>query len=437
MGVAVAVVENEAAETPRAPRAPGPADGGPPARGDGGLSRRMRWIFAVAALLVVALVVSLIVRPIGAYFTPVDGWGVDALELTMGALCIARYFEGSWRSSSPVARLFPLVIGLACLAWGLGDVAITIESLGGATPSVPSAADALYVCFFPLCFVSFALLIRRGNKSSLVATSLDGLIACLGVAAVSAAFVVAAVIRVTGGGTLAAVTGLTYPLGDILLLALAIGGFAVLPRGFRPFFAIAGVALAANAIGDGFNLLQPMSRFGYVANGAAWPISLTLLALAVWILPANIEHPGTDRIAGFEIARLRRRHRHGDPAPRQLRAHGEARHRTGDADPPRGRRAAGPDRARGARGEDGAISVAHRQDLGPHRRDRGRTCASPTSPLPPSACSATRPASSRAGRSPSSCTRTTHPRCSPISSRLSGDAEGSVLELRMRHANGE
>ena len=242
MGVAVTVVESEGAEILRAPRAPGPADGGPQARGDGGVYRRMRWIFAVAALLVVALVVSLIVRPIGAYFAPVDGWGVDALELTMGALCIARYFEGSWRSSSSVARLFPLVIGVACLAWGLGDVAITIESLGGATPSVPSAADAFYVCFFPLCFVSFALLIRRGNKSSLVATSLDGLIACLGVAAVSAAFVVAAVIRVTGGGTLAAVTGLAYPLGDILLLAVAIGGFAVLPRGFRPFFAIAGVA---------------------------------------------------------------------------------------------------------------------------------------------------------------------------------------------------
>jgi two-component system, sensor histidine kinase and response regulator len=267
----------------------------------GGVDRRIRWIFAGAAVLVVALVVSLIVRPVGSSFAPVDGWGVDALELTMGALCIARYFEGSWRASSPVARLFPLVMGVACLAWALGDVAITIESLGGATPSVPSVADAFYVCFFLWCFASFALLIRRGNRSSLLATSLDGLIACLGVAAVSAAFVVAAVIKVTGGGALAAVTQLNYPLGDILLLALAIGAATVLPRGFRPFFVIAGVALAANAIGDGFNLLQPTSRFGYVANGAAWPISLTLLAIAVWILPANIEHPGTDRIAGYKL----------------------------------------------------------------------------------------------------------------------------------------
>ncbi len=294
-------MDHEGTDPVRPPTPPRPAADVPPARGLDGLSRRIRWIFAAAAVLVVALVVSLVVRPIGASFTPVDGWGVDALEITMGALCMARYFEGSWRSSSPVARLFPLVIGVACLSWGLGDVAITIESMGGATPSVPSAADAFYVCFFLLCFASFALLIRRGNRSSLLATSLDGLIACLGVAAVSAAFVVAAVVKVTGGGTLAAVTQLDYPLGDILLLALAIGAATVLPRGFRSFFIIVGVALGANAIGDGFNLLQPMSRFGYVANGAAWPISLTLLAIAVWILPANIEHPGTDRIAGYKL----------------------------------------------------------------------------------------------------------------------------------------
>ena len=155
--------------------------------------------------------------------------------------------------------------------------------------------------FFPLCFVAFALLIRRGNRASLFATSLDGLIAGLGVAALSAAFVVAAVIRITGDGTLAVAVKLAYPLGDVLLLALAVGGLLVLPRGFRPFFAVAAVALAANAVGDGFNLLQPMSRFGYVANGMAWPISLTLLAIAVWILPPRVENPGTDRIAGFAL----------------------------------------------------------------------------------------------------------------------------------------
>ena len=104
---------------------------------------------------------------------------------------------------------------------------------------MPSWADLFYVGFFPLCFLALAFLIRRGNRSSLVTTSLDGLIAGLGVAALSAAFVVAAVINVTHAGALSTATSLSYPLGDILLFTLCIGGLAVLPKGFRPFFAVA------------------------------------------------------------------------------------------------------------------------------------------------------------------------------------------------------
>jgi two-component system sensor histidine kinase/response regulator len=265
------------------------------------LNRRSRLVFGIAGALVVALVVSLIVRPIGSYVTPVDGWGVDALELTMGALCVARYFEGSWRASTSVVRVFPLVIGVACISWGVGSVVLTMESLGGAPPPVPSTADAFHFLFFPLCFIAFALLIRRGNQGSLVQTSLDGLVAAFAAAAFSATFVVAEVIRVTGGSSLAVATHLVYPLADVLLLALAVGGLAVLPRAFRPFFALVCVALASNAIGAGFNLLHPASRFGYVSNGAAWPVSLTLLAVAVWLIPSDVEYPGTDRSAGFAL----------------------------------------------------------------------------------------------------------------------------------------
>ena len=262
---------------------------------------RVRWVLGICASLVAAYFISLLVRNTGSSYTPVDGWGVVLLEITVGNLCLARYFEGSWRTSSSVARLFPLIMGVACISWAVGDLALTVESLGGATPPTPSVADAFYVAFFPLCFLAFALLIRRGNRSSLLATSLDGLIAGLGVAALSAAFVVAAVVRVTGGGALAAATNLIYPLGDVLLFALCVAGVLVLPRGFRPFFAVACIALGVNAIGDGFNLLQPMSRFGYVSNGVAWPVSLTLLAVAVWILPPDVENRGFDRVAGFAL----------------------------------------------------------------------------------------------------------------------------------------
>jgi len=262
---------------------------------------RVRWTLGIAGALVVAFLVSLIVRKTGSYNTLVDGWGISTFELTMGTICLARYFEGSWRASSPVARLFPLVMGVACISWALGDFVVTTESLGGATLSTPSVADAFYVGFFLVCFAGLALIIRRGNRSSLIAISLDGLIAGLGMAAVSAAFVVAEVVRVTGGDALSAATQLTYPLGDLLLFAFCVGGILVLPKGFRPFFAVACVALVANAIGDTFNLLQPTSTFGYIANGVAWPISLTLLAVAVWILPPRVESFGVDRIPGFAL----------------------------------------------------------------------------------------------------------------------------------------
>jgi PAS domain S-box-containing protein len=260
---------------------------------------QIRWVLGAASLLVSALVISLIVRPVGAYFQPVDGWGVSLLEVVVGLVCLSRYFEHSWRTSNPVGRLFPLVLGAAAVSWGVGDFVLT--ALGGPNAPVPSAADGFYTGFFLLAFAGFAILIRRGNRSSLLATSLDGLVAGLAVAAVSAAFVVSDVIRVTGDGRLAAVVQLVYPLGDVLLLALCIGAFASLPRGYRPFFSIAGVALATNAIGDAFNLLQPNSRFGYIANGAAWPISLTLLAIAAWVLHADIERPRVDRVPGFTL----------------------------------------------------------------------------------------------------------------------------------------
>ncbi len=259
---------------------------------------QVRWFLGVVSALVVAFVVSLVVRPVGSNFAPIDGWGISVLEVAVGLVCIGRYFERSWHGSTPIGRTFPLALGAAAVSWGVGDLVLTGL---GPNVSAPSAADLFYIGFFLLCFSALAVLIRRGNRSSLTATALDGLIAGLGVAAVSAAFVVSDVIRVTGDGRLTAVTQLVYPLGDVLLLALCIGAFASLPRGYRPFFGLAGLALAANALGDAFNLLQPNSRFGYIANGAAWPVSLTLLAIAAWVLHADIEAPRVDRVPGFTL----------------------------------------------------------------------------------------------------------------------------------------
>ena len=106
-------------------------------------------------------------------------------------------------------------------------------------------------------------------------------------ASLTAAFLFDTVLRATGGGDFSTATSLAYPVGDILLLALAVGALAVLSRDYRLFFAIAAMAMAVNAIGDMFNLLQPDSKLGYVTNAVVWPISLLMLALAAWVQPAG------------------------------------------------------------------------------------------------------------------------------------------------------
>jgi len=264
----------------------------------------VRWAFRIASTMVLAFLVSLILRRTGSYFAPIDGWGVDLFELGMGTMCIRRYLEPSWRSNRSAGRPFPLILGVSCISWASGDIAHTIESLGGATPSVPSIADGFYIGFFPLCYLSVVILIRGGNRKTLVATSLDGLIAGLAVAALSAAYVFDAVKRTTGGSALSVSTSMAYPVGDLLLLALLAGGLAVLPREYKRFLGIASIAFVANAVGDVYNLLQPNSKIGYVTNAVAWPISLLILAIAAWAQPANAETVGTEVTAGFAVPTL-------------------------------------------------------------------------------------------------------------------------------------
>ena len=78
----------------------------------------------------------------------------------MSVLCVL----GGLRRSS--GRLVPVVLGISLLSWCLGDIAVTIESLGGATPPSPSVADGLYLGYFPLAYVALVLFVSWGDPAS-------------------------------------------------------------------------------------------------------------------------------------------------------------------------------------------------------------------------------------------------------------------------------
>jgi hypothetical protein len=102
------------------------------------------------------------------------------------------------------------------------------QPLGGAAGTL--ARGCFYLGFYPLTYVA-AVIFMRGEVSRLsTPTWLDGAVASVGTASVCAAFVFDRVLRLTGGNSLATATNLAYPIGDVLLLSLVVGGSTVMCR---------------------------------------------------------------------------------------------------------------------------------------------------------------------------------------------------------------
>jgi diguanylate cyclase (GGDEF)-like protein len=255
------------------------------------------WILygSLAGLLVAYILWLVIARPGGSEIL-INGWGIDAFELVVAASCFVRAFVHKSR------RGVPILLGCALFSWLAGDVALTIESMGGRTPPSPSIADVFYLGFYPLAYAA-VVLFMRGDLRRLTSPSwLDGAVAGFGAAAVCAAFAFHSIIHSTGGSSLSAAVNVAYPIGDLLLLALVVGGTAVLPgRSKAPWLLLAG-ACSLNAVGDTFNLFQSSAWapwIGTVFNAIAWPGAFLLMSLAVWLRPRPADPLAPQKPAGF------------------------------------------------------------------------------------------------------------------------------------------
>ena len=134
----------------------------------------------------------------------------------------------------------------ALLSWAVGDIILTLESVGGATPALPSPADAFYLGFYPLAYAAVVMIMRGEVRRPSAPTWLDGAIAGLGAAAVCAAFAFDDILRSTRTGVAATMTNLAYPVGDLLLLGLVVGGSAMLSGRRRAAWVLVASGLALN-----------------------------------------------------------------------------------------------------------------------------------------------------------------------------------------------
>jgi len=266
------------------------------------LAPRVWRAFGLLGVVAIAYLISLIVRTPDQSWTWLDGWAVAIFEAVVSILCIIRGLD------KHPGRVAPLALGLALLSWSLGDTFLTIESLGGATPAVPSLADVFYLGFYPLAYVATVQLLRSALGRLSRPNWLDGVVAGLGAAAICAAFAFHDIVHASGGSVAAATTNLAYPIGDLLLLSLVIGGTVMLSgRWTMPWFLLA-LGITINVVGDTANLFQSStifaSRFGTDLNAFAWPVSILLMAMSVWVKPPTVDPLRSQRIAGVTLPSL-------------------------------------------------------------------------------------------------------------------------------------
>ncbi|HET8586306.1 MAG TPA: methyl-accepting chemotaxis protein [Candidatus Limnocylindria bacterium] len=255
--------------------------------------------YGLLGLILLGYAVSLVVRANGASTTLIDGWGTAAYELVASALVLVR------AAVSPRDRRFCLALGIGMALWSIGDFAQTYEDIHNANAPTPDAANYIWVGFFPVAYVGVMLLMRQEIRKFTAANYLDGVVATLTCAAAFAAFAFGPIRHWVGDDSVTVAWNLIYPVGDILLLLLTLGAAALAPRGRRAHWYLMAAASLSNAIGDVCALFDNgigATHFGYFWNSIAWPASLFLFSLAVWV---RVERPDESELketsSGFGI----------------------------------------------------------------------------------------------------------------------------------------
>ncbi len=204
----------------------------------------------------------------------------SALPLIAAALCLLR------ASSAREERLAWALLAAGMVVWSAGSIYWSAALKELDAPPYPSIADALYLGFYPACYVALMLLARPRVRGISASVWMDGLIGMLAIGAVGTAFVIPAV-AVTTGDTAVVATNLAFPLGDLLLIALVVGGFAL--TSWRPgrAWSLIGGGLVLFAVADSVYLY--LVAKGTFVEGtwldAIWPAGMVLLAVAAWQPP--------------------------------------------------------------------------------------------------------------------------------------------------------
>lgn len=287
-------LDSPPASTPLVVGARGPraaADAGP-----GRASTNPLLILWGMGILLAAYVVTALMRSSGQVYPWLDRYAVAGFGFTAAGVCL-------WRTHTHTQnRAAVTFLGLALVSWSTGELLASILSIPGAATATPSIADVFFLLFYPLTYVALTLLVQARIGRLGRPNWLDGVVSGLGAAALCATFAFRNLEQMTSGGHLQSVLNLAYPVGDLLLLLLVIGGTVLLGTQASAGWYVATVGLVAIVGGDTANLLvssRAQGPLGGTLTMVAWPAAIYLLSLSMWTSPRPSDPLRVARAPGF------------------------------------------------------------------------------------------------------------------------------------------
>ncbi len=243
----------------------------------------IRVALGVLALGVAVFTLSTIFREHAGRIVAFDSVLYPALNIGAAAIVFVRAFHLR-------AERWPcLLIGAGMASNAAGDVVYALWVPEGA---MPSAADPLYLAFYPLVYAGMVLLMRERLKRVPTAFRIDALICGLTLGAVAAAVANGPIEAAMTGEPVTVLVGLAYPVGDLLLLSLTAGMLPILGWRAEWRWGLMVVGFMSFAVADTLYLFQTSA--GTYLEGtwidACWPFASLLIAVAGW-LPTSGSHP--------------------------------------------------------------------------------------------------------------------------------------------------
>jgi diguanylate cyclase len=265
--------------------------------------RKRRW---PVRLLWAALGVALLVQLVHYQFHPwpeldglLGGWLTTGFEAVAGVSCLLR------ASRVREERRVWSLIGIAMLMWASADLVYTFVYADMEVLPVPTVSDIIFLGAYPLIGLAIVLLTRERVQAPRGGLLVDGLLAALALATVSAAFLINPMIDAGGGDTAAVAVTASYQGLDVVLLGMVVAVCAL--TGWRPGRAwlVLGAAILAITVGDSMYTLS-LAASGYQGNVVDWLYSLgaVLFGVAPWVAAAPKREVQSTRWLSFVVPAL-------------------------------------------------------------------------------------------------------------------------------------